>query len=411
MKVVIIGAGASGLVSAIYAAKNGNEVFLLERNNNVGKKILITGNGRCNYFNSEMTFDHYYSSDKERLQKRLTEDNKKEILSFFEILGIVPKIENGYYYPMNGKAVSVRDALLKECELLGVEIINNFLVEKVIKEDKFIIKSSEDEIIADKVIITTGSKAYPKTGSDGIGYKIATDFGHTVIKPLPALTGLIGQDNYFKLWDGVRFEAKLSLFENNEKIKEEKGKIQFTDYGISGICVFNLSTLVSKGLSLNKKEEIVINFLDSLNIETVGDALVYLEKRSEKVTGRNIFEFLEGILDYKLINVILKKTNISDKKYFDELSKKEKIDLASNLVSFRLEIVEANSFDYAQVCTGGVKVSEVDDNLQSKIVSDLYFAGEVLDVSGDCGGYNLAFAFISGMLSGKGTYYDSNKRS
>lgn len=403
MKVVVVGAGASGLCAAIYAAKDGNEVVLLERNNSVGKKILITGNGRCNYFNSRMNLEHYYSSDKDKLKDIITEDNSKEVLSFFESLGIVPKIEDGYYYPFSNKAVSIRDALLKECMLLNVKIVTDFLVEEIIKEDKFIIKSSSEEIISDKVIITTGSKAYPKTGSDGIGYEIASSLGHTVIKPLPALTGLVGNDNYFKLWDGVRFGVKLSLFENDELIKEEKGQVQFTNYGISGICVFNLSTLVSKGLSLDKKEEIIINFLDSLNIENVDDALGYLEKRSEKVTGRNIFEFLEGILDYKLIDVVLKKTNISDEKYFDELSKKEKNSLASNLVSFKLEIIGTNSFENAQVCIGGVKLSEVDEYMQSKIVPGLYFAGELLDVTGDCGGYNLAFAWISGMLAGKGT--------
>ena len=403
MKVVVIGAGASGLVAAIYAAKSGNEVILLERNNSVGKKILITGNGKCNYFNSFMDLSHYYSSDKEKLKNIITEDNTAEILSFFESLGIMPRIKNGYYYPFSNKATSIRDALLKECHLLNIKIINNFLVEEVTKEEKFVIKSLNDKIIADKVVLALGSKAFPKTGSDGLGYKIASSFGHSIIEVLPALTGLIGNEKYFTLWDGVRFDVKLSLLENEKLIKEEKGQLQFTNYGISGICAFNLSSLISKGLYLKKKEEVVINFLYDMNIETVSQALSFLNDRSEKVTGRNVFELLEGILDYKLVNVILKKSNVSKEKYYDELSKKQKNNLALNLVSFKLEIIDTNSFENAQVCIGGVSFSEVDENMQSKIVPGLYFAGEILDVSGDCGGYNLAFAWITGMLSGKGT--------
>ncbi len=403
MKVVVIGAGASGLVAAIYAAKSGNEVILLERNNSVGKKILITGNGKCNYFNSCMDLSHYYSSDKEKLKNIITEDNTAEILSFFESLGIMPRIKNGYYYPFSNKATSIRDALLKECHLLNIKIINNFLVEEVTKEEKFVIKSLNDKIIADKVVLALGSKAFPKTGSDGLGYKIASSFGHSIIEVLPALTGLIGNEKYFALWDGVRFDVKLSLLENEKLIKEEKGQLQFTNYGISGICAFNLSSLISKGLYLKKKEEVVINFLYDMNIETVSQVLSFLNDRSEKVTGRNVFELLEGILDYKLVNVILKKSNVSKEKYYDELSKKQKNNLALNLVSFKLEIIDTNSFENAQVCIGGVSFSEVDENMQSKIVPGLYFAGEILDVSGDCGGYNLAFAWITGMLSGKGT--------
>ena len=403
MKVVVIGAGASGLVAAIYAAKSGNEVILLERNNSVGKKILITGNGKCNYFNSCMDLSHYYSSDKEKLKNIITEDNTAEILSFFESLGIMPRIKNGYYYPFSNKATSIRDALLKECHLLNIKIINNFLVEEVTKEEKFVIKSLNDKIIADKVVLALGSKAFPKTGSDGLGYKIASSFGHSIIEVLPALTGLIGNEKYFTLWDGVRFDVKLSLLENEKLIKEEKGQLQFTNYGISGICAFNLSSLISKGLYLRKKEEVVINFLYDMNIETVSQTLSFLNDRSEKVTGRNVFELLEGILDYKLVNVILKKSNVSKEKYYDELSKKQKNNLALNLVSFKLEIIDTNSFENAQVCIGGVSFSEVDENMQSKIVPGLYFAGEILDVSGDCGGYNLAFAWITGMLSGKGT--------
>lgn len=402
MKVAIIGAGASGLVSAIYAAKTNSEVILIERNPNPGKKLLITGNGKCNYFNSDMTVSHYHSSNPENLKEIITKKNQEEILNLFENIGIVPKIKNGYFYPYSNKAVSVKDALVKECELLGVNIITDFKVEKIIKEDKFIIKAKNKEITADKVILALGSKAYPRTGSDGTGYKIASSFNHEIIKPLPALTPLIGKEKYFNLWSGVRHEAKLSLFENDKLIKEEQGIVQFTDYGISGICAFNLSTYITKGLDNNKKEQIKINFIPFIKA-TTQDIIDYLNNRSKKVTGRTIFELLEGILDYKLIKVILEKSNINTEKYLDELTKKEKYKLAENLYNFNLDIINTKSFENAQVCTGGVSLNEINPlTMESNLVKDLYIVGELLDVNGDCGGYNLAFAFISGMLAGKG---------
>lgn len=404
MKVVVIGAGASGLVSAIYAAKQGNEVVLLERNQNPAKKLLMTGNGRCNYFNSDMDLKHYHSNNKEILNYIITPSNQKEILDFFSNIGIVPKIKNGYFYPYSNKAVSIKDALIKECELLNVNITTDFLVEKIIKEDKFIIKSNDKEIFADKIILALGSKAYPNTGSDGIGYELAQSFNHTIIKPLPSLTGLVAKETYLNTWAGVRHEVKLTLLENDEIIKEEQGELQFTDYGISGICAFNLSSYISKGLDQNKKEQVLINFIPGLELNTIDEVINYLNIRSEKIAGRTLFELLEGLLDYKLIKVILERSNINPEKYLEELNKKEKYKLAENLISFKLNIIDTKSFNNAQVCIGGVPLNEINPKtMESTIVKDLYIIGELLDVNGDCGGYNLAFAFITGMLAGKGT--------
>ena len=404
MKVVVIGAGPSGLLSAIYAAKQGNDVVILERNNKIGKKLLMTGNGKCNYFNKDMNLNHYYSNNPEYLKDIINPNNTQQILKLLSSIGIDPKIKNGYYYPYSNKAISVKDALVKECKLLNVKFITDFLVEKIIKEEKFVIKSKTNKIIADKVILATGSKAYPKTGSDGLGYVLAANFNHQIIKPLPALTGLHIKENYSKKWTGVRQEALLSLFEDDTLVKQENGEVQFTDYGISGICVFNLSTLVSKGLEANKKEQITINFLPFLENNTIDSAINYLNERNEKVADRTIFELLEGLLDYKLIKIILEKSNIDPEKYFNELNKKEKQHFAENLIALKLNIVTTNFFDNSQVCSGGVSLEGINpQTMESKIVKDLYIVGELLDVSGDCGGYNLAFAFITGMIAGKGT--------
>lgn len=393
-KVVIIGGGASGLVAAIYAARGNNEVTILERNNSVGKKILITGNGRCNYFNENQNLNYYHSSEKHLLNKIITPHNLSEVLGLFDEIGIVPKIKNGYYYPNSNQAVSVKEALLLECELLNVKIKNNYLVENIIKQgDKFIINN---EITADKVIIATGSKAAPKTGSDGIGYELAKTLNHNVIKPLPALVQL-KSNNYLKDTNGIRCDVKVTLKENDKEIKTEIGEIQLTDYGVSGICIFNLSGYVSKGLDTNKKEEIIINFLPNIK-----DFMTFMEERNKKVKGRNISRLFDGLLNYKLADALIKNANINKEKFWNELTKEEKEILNKNITEFKLTITGTNSFDKAQVCSGGIPLSEINlETMQSLKTKGLYFAGEILDVDGDCGGYNLTFAWVSGMLAGK----------
>jgi len=393
-KVVIIGGGASGSVAAIYAARGNNEVTILERNNSVGKKILITGNGRCNYFNENQNLNYYHSSEKHLLNKIITLHNLSEILGLFDEIGIVPKIKNGYYYPNSNQAVSIKEALLLECELLNVKIKNNYLVENIIKQsDKFIINN---EITADKVIIATGSKAAPKTGSDGIGYELAKKLNHNIIKPLPALVQLKSSD-IIKETNGIRCDAKVTLKENDKEIKTEIGEIQLTDYGVSGICIFNLSSYVSKGLDKNKTEEIIINFLPNIK-----DFVKFMEERNKKVKGRNISRLFDGLLNYKLADALIKNANINKEKFWNDLTKEEKEKLNKNITEFKITITGTNSFDKAQVCSGGIPLSEINpETMESLKTKGLYFAGEILDVDGDCGGYNLSFAWVSGMLAGK----------
>jgi len=395
-QVVVIGAGASGIVSAIYAAKNGNKVTILERNTSSLKKLLITGNGKCNYFNENMNLSHFHSSNNNVLQNIINDENIKEITSFFDKIGIVPKIKNGYYYPSSNMALSVKNALLKEAKLLNVEIRNDVLVTDIVKKDKFIINPTSEKIEADIVILSCGGMAAPKTGSDGSGYKFATSFNHSLINPRPALVKLNANESYFKDWDKIRCDAKVSLYEGDILIKEEIGELQLTSTGISGVCVFNLSNYFNKG------RKVLINFIPFINSKNIEDVLTFLEERSNLVTGRNIEELLEGIINYKLVKVILKKANIDNLKYYEELSKKEKYNLAKNLFSFEIYIKETGTFDEAQVTKGGIPLDEININtMESLKEKDLYITGEMLDVNGDCGGYNLTFAFISGMLAGR----------
>ena len=399
--IVIIGGGASGLIAAIFSKTEQTQVTILERNAMCGKKILVTGNGKCNYWNEDQSLNHYNSQQKELVKEIITEQNKNQVLDFFKSLGIYPKIKNGYYYPFSNQASTIRDALIYEVKRKQITIKNNFLVEKIEKQtDKFKIYSEDEIITADKVIVATGSKASPKIGSDGSGYKLLKKLNHNYIEPLPALVQLKTDGKYLKDWAGIRTDVKISLYENQKILKQEQGEIQLTDYGISGICVFNLSSLVARGLSLNKQEEIYINFLPFLKENPQYE----LQKLFKNTTERSIKLQLEGLLNSKLVSVLLKESNINQMKSYNQLDEKEQKELIKYLTKFKVKIIGTNSFEQAQVCSGGISLEDINTNtMESKKQKNLYIVGELLDVDGDCGGYNLSFAWISGMLAGKGS--------
>ena len=398
MKIIVVGGGCSGVVAAINAKNKDNEVVILERNNTLLKKLLLTGNGRCNYFNEIYSIDNYHSNNMDLVNDFISDKNITMSKEFFDNLGIVPKIKNGYYYPYSNQAVSIKDILVNEVNRLGIKVIYDTYVEDIEKEDKFIIKTNNEEYICDKLILSTGSFAYPKTGSDGIGYSILEKLGHTIIKPVPALVQLNANSKYLKDWDGVRSDVYLELFEDGEYLTKEEGEIQFTNYGLSGICIFNLSHYISRGLLKNKKYIVKINFVPFIKTLISPWLYEYANKNKEK----DIYELLEGFLNKKLIPIILKESNIKSSKKYDELTKEEKVKLINSLRHFKVEITSTKGFDSSQVCNGGVSLDEININtMESKIVKDLYIIGELLDINGNCGGYNLTECWISGILSGK----------
>lgn len=387
--VVVVGAGASGLTAAIYASLK-NNVIVLERYDKPAKKILVTGNGRCNYWNSDMNVAHYYSDNLSFLNNYISEE---DVLSYFDKLGLVPFVKNGYYYPYSMQAISVRDALISECNNRNIKIINNYEVVDIKKVDnKFIINN---DISCDKLIIATGSKSYYK--DENKGYFIAEKLGHNIVKVLPSLVQLIGTDNCFKEWDGVRSNVSVSVLVNDQKIKSENGEIMLTDYGVSGICIFNLSHIAIKSLDLNRNVKISINFLPSIN-----DAKTFFYKRREKFFDRSLEEFLNILFNKKLINIFIKKSGLLSTKKCSELTEFEINNLINIICNFEVNITGYKSFDSSQVCMGGVDTLEIDSvTMESKLVKNLYFAGEIVDVDGDCGGYNLGFAWQSGIKAGR----------
>lgn len=402
-KIVVIGGGISGFAAAIEAKTNDNEVIILEKENSPLKKLLITGNGKCNYFNEDFTTNHYHSNNKSFIENTITEENKTKVLNFFTSIGIIPEIKNGYYYPYSNQAITIKNALLKEAKIKGIEILLNNPVTKITKQnDKFIVKTKEKIIEANKVIISAGSKAYPKTGSDGSGYTLCEQFNHTIIKVLPALVQLKGEGSYFKTLSGIRSKVKASLLENDKIIKEEVGEVQFTNFGLSGICIFNLSGLASKGLYEKKQIKIKLNFLYNLGLTKEEEFLELLKHQEKLLKKRTISDILDSLLNYKLTNYILKKLNINNDTLLENLSNSKRQAIAKELLEFTINIAGTNSFENAQTCEGGVSTLELNNKtLESNIVKGLYFTGEIIDIYGDCGGYNIGFAILSAILVGE----------
>lgn len=393
--IVIIGGGVSGIVSAIKSFNGRNRITILERNDKCLKKLLLTGNGRCNYFNDDTSISNYHSMREDLLDKVINSDNMSRVLDFYNELGIIPKIKNGYYYPFSNQASTVRDALMFEVMKLGISIKYNYLVEKIERSNnKFIIN---DSIVCDKVIIATGSCSYPKTGSDGMGYDFLRKFGHNIIKPLPALVQLNSDFKYCRELSGIRSDVILSLYEDDEFISSSVGEVQLTDYGISGICTFNLSHFVTRGLDVGKKEVIKVNFLPFIK----DNYMEWFNTYSNRHNDKNIYMLLCNILNYKLVKVILKVCSIDNETYYNELDYNSRSLLIDNLTNFKFNIVSTKDFNFSQVCNGGVSLDEVNlSTFESLIVDGLYITGEVLDINGNCGGYNLICAVISGILVG-----------
>lgn len=403
MSIAVIGAGAAGIMAAI-SATNKEKIILIDGNDRIAKKIMITGNGKCNYWNEGIDINKYNSSNKNILENILS--NKEIILNKLSEIGLVPLIKNGYYYPHSENSGAVRALFEYQIAKNNIETRFNFKVKSIHKENnQFVIISNNNETIyADKLILSPGSKASPKTGSDGSCYHIAESFGHSISPILPSLTPLIIQTDKKLKWAGIRTQANISLFIDNKFIKNEQGELQLTEYGISGICVFNLSGLASIALYEGKDVKIKINFLPDIE-----DLSNYLIKRCRDLSDFTIERTLESLLHYEIIFLVLNKINIKLETLCKDLSEDKIKKLADIIQEYEVSIIDTKDFDRAQVCTGGILLSEINPlTMESTIIKDLYFAGEILDVDGDCGGYNLAFAFITGYLAGKGCSNDSN---
>ena len=430
--VAVVGAGAAGMMAAIEASRAGAKVLLIERNQEPGKKLATTGNGRCNYTNLDMenlVGGKYRGCNPEFSETALESFGPEQAVEWFRGIGIEPKYRGPYVYPNSDQASSVVTALWDEVVHSGVQVIFDTLIRKIRKENSEIgntsknghdfscgnseknngeksggflldIEGSDRVIRAKKLILATGSRAVPKTGSTGDGYVWAKAMGHTLVPQVPALTAVKCKGSHYKNMAGVRTDAKLCVRVGGETVAAEEGELQLTDYGISGIPVFQISRHVAYGLRDGKEVSVYINFLPHIS-EKKEEIIEFYKERAERLAYKEMGSFFTGLLNQKLGNTILKLANIDSKLSVSKLSDKQLKALGALTVSFKAECMEVNPFASAQCAAGGINTTEVDPHtMESKLVKGLYFAGEILDIDGICGGYNLQWAWSSGFIAG-----------
>ncbi len=396
MKICVIGAGASGLLAAISAKEQGADVFILERNTKIGRKILATGNGRCNFTNVDATHNHYnHPSFVKPIFEQFGPD---KTINFFEGLGIEPKIEDqGKTYPLSEQASSIVDVLEYELDRLSIKVFYESFVDKVsFKNQKFHIKTNHQTFISDRVILATGGKALPKSGSDGHGYDIAKNLGHKITPIFPALVKLKLDYPYLKQMDGVKIKASAELMHKGVSIHYEYGDVLFTKYGISGPTILQISRKANELLIEKEEIYIKVTLIDHLEIKD-------LIERFKKLRDKPIEMALIGLVHKKLIHPLLKEAGIH--KFLEvvhQIERKSLMRLIHLLLDWRFLIVGSKDYDDAQVTAGGIDIVDIDSmTLESKIQRGLYITGEVLDIDALCGGYNLQWAWSSGYVAGK----------
>lgn len=398
--IIVVGGGASGMIAAIAAKRNGADVTVLERNDRVGKKILATGNGRCNYTNINLSNANYHGKNPKFIYSAIGSFDVELTINFFERLGITPFIdEGGKVFPMSLQSSSVLDVLRLEMEELGIRVkVNSYVVD--IKKDKdFIIELEDGERIrATKVIVATGGMAMPVSGSDGNGYTLVKKLGHSIADVFPGLVQLKLEGSIFKSLKGVKFPGMAMLYFKDKLLMKDFGDILFTDYGISGPPILQISRTALEYLNRKKDIKLKVSIIYSKSKEELYE---YLNKRFIYMKTRTIEEALIGLINKRIIPSILKEINIKKSKKVAEISKEEIINLSEILVSWEFDIIGSKGWKDAQITAGGVSTSEIDNKtMESKKIRGLYIVGELLDIDGDCGGYNLQWAWSSGYIAG-----------
>ena len=384
-KVAIIGGGFSGLISAetLSCKLGGENVLLLEKNDRVGKKILATGNGRGNFTNLCLSQEKYHSICGANISQILNKYGNKSIVDYFKGLGVDFSTEDGKVYPSSFQANSLLDALRLKLEYLKTDIRTSSKVEKIVKtKNGFKIVSSQ-EYFAEKIIFACGGKAGKQYGTDGTSYALLEDLGHTVTKLYPSLVQVKTDTAKIKGLKGLKQEADLSVIIDGKSIVSFRGDVLFTDFGVSGNAVF----YASAHLQANKPCQLSISFLPDKSREEIEN---FIFEKFKNLPYVNLDDCLTGVLNKQIGKAIIKDCSLNGKTF---LSAKK---IAEKIKDFRLDVKGTLGFDNAQVTKGGIKFNQVDEKtLQSKTASGLYIVGEALDVDGDCGGYNLQWAYSS----------------
>lgn len=443
---IIVGGGAAGMVAAIEAKRAGaKSVLLVEKQSCLGKKLSQTGNGRANFTNLSMSISAYRSNHPECIPSFLKQFDSKDSLEYFKALGIYPKFRGDYVYPYSDQAKSMVQCLENALHNLGVEICLQHKVEAIswtekegffIKGKKLVQKGGvessaqkdkdsalvfgnkgkktkkeknkkekveweekEFSLKGRKLLIATGGLAMEALGASGEGYEIAKSLSHTVSNLFPSLVPIYTREDYVKLWSGVRVDVRAKLWKEQDLLFQDEGELQCTDYGISGIIVFQMSRLVHTLLQDKAKFSLELSFLPKFEEE---EAKNYFLKRKELLEREKGDAFLLGLFPEKLSQVLYERVSFPIKQKIKDISDKKILELCLLCLHFPFLPERIGDFQRAQCTAGGVNLSEIFiPDFQSKKNPDLYFAGEILDVDGICGGYNLHFAFGSGILAGR----------
>ena len=403
--VIVIGAGPSGMMAAGRSAELGNNTLLIEKTDSSGKKLLLSGSTRCNITNTcehVEDFINNFSESGKFLRNAFSVFFNKELLRFFRKRGLDFKVElAGKVFPITDKSSDVLRVLVKYMKDSGCKIAYRKEVVDVIKrEDVFDVIAKDNTIFsAKKVILATGGLSYPQTGSSGFGFLVAKKLGHTVIKPRPGLTGVILKSNFLKEWQGVSFDdAAVSVYKDDVLIHKDRGEMIFTHFGISGPIIMHMSAIIYEALESTKRVFLSIDFKPEMSSGALEEAF---QKEFKDSPARKIANVLKEFVPARLVRRILESMRFDGDKKLSQVSVEDRRLIAKKLKDFRMTVLFVRPIQEAMVTCGGVSVKEIDPKtMESKIVKGLYFAGELIDVDGKTGGYNLQAAFSTGWMAG-----------
>lgn len=397
--VIVAGGGASGLFFTALIAKSNPKlrIALIEKNQRIGKKLLVTGNGRCNLTNLNTTAGNFHGSFSNYIKTVLRLCPPEKVLEIFKSMGLLVRSdEHSRVYPKSNQANSVLDVLRFNCEKENVEIILESKISDIRKKGTgYIVATDNESFYSEKVVVATGGAASPKSGGDKSGYELLRNLGHTIIKPSPALCPVNVKSEYIKSLKGIRAQGEISLICDNETIKTEEGEIQFTEGALSGICVFNLSSLIEKG----KNHILRVKLLPELSFEEICTILYNNKTIYSSLEADNL---MTGFFHKRISHALLKSVGIKNAKAVSEITDKELKSIAKTINAFDFEVSGLSDFNNAQVTKGGIKGDEINpETMESKKNKGLYILGEAIDCNGDCGGFNLQFAFATAYIAAK----------
>ncbi|MCQ2421672.1 MAG: NAD(P)/FAD-dependent oxidoreductase [Lachnospiraceae bacterium] len=408
-RVVVVGGGVSGMTAAIAARDEGAEVVLLEHNDRLGKKLNATGNGRCNLGNAVLTKECYRGGEAGFVDAVFAKVSPEETRAWLSEKGLLLKDKRGYFYPHSEQAASVVTFFAARLHAAGVQVHCSAEVTKIKYEKKLfhisyrnLLKETNEVITADRLILATGGLAGQNLGASPFGYETAKSFGHLITPLFPALVQLVGRDKHLKTLSGVRTDARVTLTtvtDGNASKHTEDGEVLFTDYGISGIAVMQLSRYAGDSLRQGGTATVSLDFFPDYTEKELQELLKSRLGVCETLTAEDA---LSGMLPKKLMYVVLLRSGIAADTMYGTLFENDIRALCRSMKAFSLPIMQTKDYSMAQVTAGGVALSGIDpETLESKLKKGLYITGELLDVDGTCGGYNIQFALSTGLIAGR----------